>query len=351
MRVAVLSHDGLPDPRVERELATLVGAGMEPVLITTRCRGASIVEDFKCLTLPYRPTSKVNIGFEPWRTWARKALSKLLASVRPDVVLAVNLWPFVLSLPFGYPTVLDDHELLSLRYLYQWPRERGISYAYKVMKAYKGELSAVVNGRIITVSKRAALHYVSMGAGRVYVVENFPTREEYSRVTVGSKCIDFMYVGSDIFGGVSHRDNKPLISAAHKAKVQIHVVGIGESADPAVVPLGRASHMSVYRYISMAKFGLMVYRPHMRHVFTSANKVAMYMAGGAKPILTCSFIDMIERLEGNAIVVPCDDFERSLVDVLRSALDMETEPAKLSMFARERLVWDEKEFLSAVKSA
>ena len=113
MRILHVSHDGLPDWRVEKSALTSSNHGHD-VFFAGKKASENYRKDrvFKKI-YEIDWTAKAIYGVPYYWHAARNQLSKILKQVRPDVVHAHNLFSAKLAQDLGEHFVYDDHESWS----------------------------------------------------------------------------------------------------------------------------------------------------------------------------------------------------------------------------------------------
>jgi hypothetical protein len=112
LRILHISHDALPDWRIEKSALTLVRDGHQ-----ISFAGAKISDgyDRKIFSKIYEInwTSKARYGIPFYWRSVKKAFEKVLLDAKPDIVHAHNIFSAKMISEFGLPFVYDDHEYWS----------------------------------------------------------------------------------------------------------------------------------------------------------------------------------------------------------------------------------------------
>ena len=107
-----MSHEGLPDWRVEKSAISASKLGHEVIFAG---RKSPVSYDRKIFLKIYEVnwTAKARLGIPfYWRT-VKKQIEKLIRDVKPDIVHAHNIFSAKMISEFGVPFVYDDHEYWS----------------------------------------------------------------------------------------------------------------------------------------------------------------------------------------------------------------------------------------------
>ncbi|MDQ5870444.1 MAG: glycosyltransferase, partial [Thermoproteota archaeon] len=216
MKILHLSHESLPDWRVEKSAITGARIGHEVLFA-----GRKISENYdrNTFTKIYEMnwTAKARYGIPVYWRSVKKQFEKAIRDARPDVVHAHNIFSAKLVSEFGIPFVYDDHEYwskssevlneiedqnsetYSLRnskfidyFMNKLKRTKRRYVNQKVIKLWtKWEKELVTSCPTITVSEKIAeeLRLIGNTTNMVFVVPNFPLQSEVKDIKTPTRHI------------------------------------------------------------------------------------------------------------------------------------------------------------------
>ncbi|OYT39149.1 MAG: hypothetical protein B6U89_04520 [Desulfurococcales archaeon ex4484_58] len=361
MRIVFVSEDGLPDFRVEKMMNTLSNL-FDEIHFIGEFNGFS---DFKLEKQPVIHNIKwgrsVNLFLEPYYSWTKRRVRKILKHINPDLVIAVNLVSASMLDDQGIPVIMDYHEVWSLLLNYIEPPtfSRKIVHIFKKIKYPKIEEEMVKKYPTITFSKYVAKYFMEKyGVRDMIVVKNFPSCKEYGKIAFRELSCDkilFAYIGKKTlrFDGQTYRDIRPTLEALDKLwrnnrNFQVLVAGLRESTLPFIKPLGWLKHVELYDAISRAHVGILSYKPSPIQYLVDPNKAYIYMHSGAVPVITSTHKELLETINNKAFIVDADNYEESLVKTYNEILEMDCSllnsfRREVLDYARENLVWEKQD--------
>jgi hypothetical protein len=404
MRILHLSHDGLPDWRVEKSAWTSSKQGHEVFFA-----GKKVADGYRSMVFKeiYEIgwTAKALYGIPYYWHSVKNQLGRILKQVRPDVVHAHNLFSAKLVRDFGEHFVYDDHESWSKHSILlsemeesqaiqqQLPPQQYIgetnsgggsslvhtirSFATRTKKTAinrhainlwtKWERDVVASSAVtITVSNKIAHELKEVFEGdntersKVIIVPNYPTREETSdlRAPQYVERLSCVYSGSDgqIGGRGGRLPNRNMeglydvFDSNYRNKTgELKILGWqGEakafSASSRVEFSGFLPRKDMFREMASSSIGLLPWKRHWSHHFVNPNKVYEYAHAGLHVMCTSSFDTVIETLQGK-----CSTFEN--YNDLASQLEYYNENMEelykkrieIFNFAHDNLVWEKFE--------
>lgn len=371
MRIAVVSDYGLPDARVEKEIITLRKYGHEIVFVGPfRKTILAKNEGFKRFYLEWDRYSR--LGFFPYYGRLKRKLSKILSTINPDVVLAINIFAGIMVHELGYHMVLDDHELYSFEIRFKEDGKRLIDRIIekrKVKLYAEWENKISVEHPVVVVSNNMKRYYMEKGAKKVYVVKNYPALYEvktiaYREVPCGNRI--FAYIGGDISvkKTIQYRNLKEtikILKLLYERTKSFELIVIGDkelSSSEFIKSLGYLDHTEIYNILARVHYGILSWAPSRYHKICSLNKAYLYSHSGAIPIFTSSLEEMINEYQGLAIQIEKENFNENLLLVYENLLNMncnELNERRKSIFnfSRKNLIWEKQEndLLRAIKNA
>jgi len=248
-------------------------------------------------------------------------LRKWLGEVKPDILVAVNVIVGAMIHELSYPMVLDDHETYSLEALYDTGAK---GFVEKLVRSRKLKLFSKyerVIGEthpVIVVTEHSLEHYRKLGAGKVFIVKNYPAKPEIENTEfrdIDCKVKRFLYIGRDISPQrVDYcRDAKyawkQLLKYVSKGQAQVTVIGDpGVRSAKGIVSLGYIDHMRVYREGRYHHFGLLALKPTPYHKCCGLNRAYIMAHLGIVPIITKTYESVLKDLEKFLITVKKDQY-------------------------------------------
>lgn len=369
MRIAIVSDTGLPDARVEKEAITLTKLGHDVSIIGPRRDSPSILNktvygaNIKIYDTPW--TREARLKIEPYYSWLKRKIKKILTEIKADVVLAANIFAGIVVHELHYPMVLDDHELYSLEITEV--EHKGL--IKKIILLYKKRLFENLekiiahNHPIIVVSEKIKEYYLThygVPKGKIFVIKNYPTLVEVERIKfkeLDCRRIVMSYIGEDIikYKGRKYRDMRityEIIRRLYKKKNKITAIVIGSNIETSkpFTSLGYVEHMKIYDILASSHFGLLTWNPSRFHEYCNPNKPYMYAHAGAIPIITEDLRSVIEDFDKELIkLISTKNFRNSLYKLLENIVST-TECDKINSlryrilkYAKRKLLWDNYE--------
>jgi glycosyltransferase involved in cell wall biosynthesis len=376
MRVLHVSHESLPDWRIEKSAITAANMNNE-VFFVGRVSNSYTRKTFsKIYKISWGAKARLGLPFY-WHS-VKKQLERVLKETRPDVVHAHNIFSAKMVSEFEIPFVYDDHEFWSrlsmlLREMVlmrgtieneshksaslknmgiQLMRIRRIvinNYAIKLWTNWEKEI--VSSHPTITVSEQIAEQLRTIyHAKEVFVVPNFPM---YSEVKDFEKPhfidnLSSVYAGVEARGDITpaHRKIDGFISTFLEKDIgNLVIIGWNDkSTSNKVKYSGFLSRQDMFREMFNHSIGLIPWKRHWTHDFLSPNKAYEYAHAGLAVACTSSLNVIKQILKEHCITF--DDYEGMATKLLyfKENLD-ELYKRRLQIFnyARENLIWEKNE--------
>jgi len=349
MKILHLSHNGLPDMRVERAARTGKKEGhctffAGPLVKSTGLVGKSFDGYYK---LPFNKFANAKIPSH-WVALRRK-MSQVLNSCHPDLVHAHNIVAAKLASEFSIPFVYDDHEYCSKQCKVKariWkPNKMYIKWLWsKWEKEALRKASAT-----ITVSKTIAEEHKRF-CDYVFVTPNFPARAETESLKLSFNSDGYLssvYVGGDCSNPtlIPHRNVESFLQIFSHDGVGTLTV-IGDSNLPSsrnIKSVGFLAHPAMMKELTRHHIGLLPWKKHWFHRYCNPNKPYEYAHAGLL-VLTVSDLPCVTRCLGEYAVVFNDLYE--LKELLLYYADNQDEVrefrTKIRKFALRELTWEKK---------
>lgn len=115
MKILHVSDTPLPDVRIEKMAYTARRKGWETYFVGPPSAGFALGESSFREVLDVVPWNKwARLGIHPHYYWVKRKLAKTIASVKPDLVHAHNIFCAKMISELNIPFVFDDHEFYSM---------------------------------------------------------------------------------------------------------------------------------------------------------------------------------------------------------------------------------------------
>src|SRR5919106_1549610 len=195
MRVLHVSHESLPDWRIEKSAITASNRGNDVFFAGKLSNDYSRNSFIKIYKIDWN--AKARLGLPFYSDSIKKQIDQVLKETKPDVIHAHNIFSAKMVSEFGLPFVYDDHEYWPVYVKRQsevsrqnqqnirWPRTIARKFmrehlASKAVKLWtKWEQEIVSSHPTITVSEQIATDLrTNYNAKDVFVVPNFPMFSE-----------------------------------------------------------------------------------------------------------------------------------------------------------------------------
>ena len=376
MRVLHVSHESLPDWRIEKSAITAANTNNEVFFVGRVSNSYNRKTFSKIYKINWGAKARFGLPFY-WHS-VKKQLERVLKETSPDIVHAHNIFSAKMVSEFEIPFVYDDHEFWSrlsmlLREMVimrgtivdeshksaslknlgnQLMRIRRIvinNYAIKLWTNWEKEI--VSSHPTITVSEQIAEQLRTIyHAKKVFVVPNFPM---YSEVKDFEKPHFIDSLSSVYAGGDGHNIDKypnrniDDLNYTFLRKDIGNLVIIGwndKSTSNKVKYSGFLSRQDMFREMFNHSIGLIPWKRHWTHDFLSPNKAYEYAHAGLAVACTSSLNVVKQILKEHCITF--DDYEGMATKLMyfKENLD-ELYKRRLQIFnyARENLIWEKNE--------
>ncbi|HZA07832.1 MAG TPA: glycosyltransferase [Nitrososphaeraceae archaeon] len=372
-----MSHEGLPDWRIEKSAISASKLGHE-VVFAGRKNPISYNRNTFLKIYEVNWTAKARLGIPFYWHAVKKQIEKIIKDVKPDIIHAHNIFSAKMISEFGFPFVYDDHEYWSRssRLLIEMAERltlrstkgdiakyiaidlpthlRRISinkYSIRLWTNWEKEL--VSSTPTITISNRIAEELRLVGnsnnTNRVFVVPNFPMKWEVQAL---EKPYFHTTLSSAYAGGDGHNKEKyPNRNMDGLTDIftnydigHLTIIGWeGESAGK-VRYTGFVSRQAMYNEMSKHSIGLIPWKKHWSHVFTSPNKPYEYAHAGLFVMCTSCLKPVSETLKENCITFENYNDLVSQLKYFKENLDeLYNKRLKIFEFARNSLIWENYE--------
>jgi glycosyltransferase involved in cell wall biosynthesis len=386
LRVLHVSHESLPDWRVEKSAITGLKLGYrvsfagKPGNNTNGTKFANIYE--------IEWNSKARLGIPYYWERVKNQLKKILKQEAPDIVHSHNLYSAKLISELGVPFVFDDHEYWSMsskillemdyqpfqssirtqkigksemskitfkRRMSRIRRRLIDRYAIRKWSAWEKELISTTP--IIVVSETIAKDYERQRSARPFLVPNYPIWSEIEAVRSPTyqAPVDCIYSGGDGNDKVMYpqRQMDGLFELFENNKrYPLTIAGWSDPSFSNLRFVGFLSRPEMFDEMSRHTVGLLPWKKHWAHHYTNPNKPYEYAHAGLVVMCTSSIHPVIESLQDC-----CVTFE-DYPDLMKKLDYLQGRPEELynlrkrtRELAREKLTWEkhEDQIISAYK--
>jgi glycosyltransferase involved in cell wall biosynthesis len=376
MRILHVSHESLPDWRIEKSAITASNRGNDIFFAGKLSNDYSRNSFTKIYNITWN--AKARLGLPFYTDSIKKQLDQVLKETKPDVIHAHNIFSAKMVSEFGIPFVYDDHEYWSRlsQLLKEIARAKDLdgestrhkgyskmmlgkatnirrslinSYAIKLWTKWEQEI--VSSHPTITVSEQIATDLrTNYNAKDVFVVPNFPM---FSEVRDFEKpryhdSLSSVYAGGDgnNIDKYPNRDidNLDTTFLQHGIGDLVVIGWNAKSPSTRVRYMGFLPRQEMYREMFNHSVGLVPFKRHWSHVYISPNKAYEYAHAGLVVLSTSGF-EPINAILGEHCIT-FEDYEdmASKLKYFKENLDeLYNRRLRLFEFAREYLIWEKNE--------
>jgi len=379
LRILHLSHDGLPDWRVEKSALSASIRGHEVVFGGTRPINPITKIFSKVYEFDLPEGAKFGIPF--YLNNVKKQIEKIIKDVRPDIIHGHNIFVAKIISAFGIPFVYDDHEYTSVfaRALAEPVKIKDVYYKktlksnsstritqtkkrirklawnhllkYRAVKLWsKWEREVLSTNCPVIVTNENVAHELRNNRhniDKVFAVPNCPMRMESNDLEkpLFHSSLSSVHAGIDSSGIHAHRnlDGLPEIYMNHEIGDLI-MIGMNGESSLKIKCFGILPRQSMYKEMMKHSIGLMAYKKHWYHQYNSTNKAYEYAHAGLYVLCTSSFDPIIESFKGKCGIFEDYDGLASQLEYYRDDPEaLYKKRIKSFEFARNNLVWEKFE--------
>jgi Glycosyltransferase Family 4 len=383
LRILHLSHESLPDWRVEKSALTASNLGHEVIFAGRKLANYDRRIFSKIYEIQWN--AKARLGLPLYWHSVKKQFDKLLKESRPDLIHAHNIFSAKMASEFGLPFVYDDHEYWSRQSILLNEMINSVSQGNDkpkaVMDSYisinslakirrilinnyairlwtKWEREIVSSHPTITVSDQIATELrANYNTNKVLVVPNFPMKSEVKDIEKPQfhNRLSCVYAGGD-----GHNiDKYPNRNIDNIDRTFIDydigdltIIGWSNKSSAKVKYTGFLPRQYMYKEMFNHSVGLIPWKPHWSHIFVSPNKAYEYAHAGLFVMCSSSLKVVIENLKEHCGLFEDYDDMASKLAYFKENLD-ELYSRRLSTYhyAHDSLIWDknEKNIITAYK--
>ncbi|MGB8936232.1 MAG: glycosyltransferase [Candidatus Nitrosopolaris sp.] len=366
LRILHLSHESLPDWRIEKAAISALNNSHEVVFAGKYQKDYNNKTFSEIYNLVWTAKARFGIPFY-WRS-VKKQLEKIIRQARPDIVHAHNLFSAKMMSEFDIPFVYDDHEywpiqarllkeigdLSSLdKSFFHSPRRirRKFINNYAIKLWTKWESEVVSSRPTITVSSKIAeeMKMTVGNTGKIFVLPNYPLRAEASsfRKPRPHARLSCTYAGGDAHNKEKYphlnREGLPELFS-NRDMGDLAIIGSEGLPSENVRYTGYLKRDSMYVEMSEHSIGLIPFKKHWSHPYLNPNKAYEYANAGLYVMCTSSLTAIQETLKEN-----CSTFEdyETLVPQLEYFKNnpeaLYSKRLRIFEFAQANLIWEKYE--------
>ncbi|NOJ32850.1 MAG: hypothetical protein DA329_12005 [Candidatus Nitrosocosmicus sp.] len=362
MRILHLSDSSLPDWRVEKSAYSSKKRGDEVYF------GGNNPFNHKSI---FNKVYNVN-----WSTRARnkfpfywnsvkKQVIDVIKEVKPDIIHAHNIFSAAIVKEIDdYPLVYDNHEYWTMytktqletfeshkrrgndefKHLSQNLFRKQINNRFARIWS-KAEKELVEEQPTITVSNSIVEDLLKIGK-KIYLVPNFPTIKEVESIPepIYHESTSSVYAGVESKGQftVSHRNIDGLFSIFENSNIgQLFVLGWSDNSSKKVIFRGYLNKEQMYQEMQNHSIGLIPFRKHWFHQYSSPNKAYEYAHAGLFVLNTLGLKSITETLQEHCMQFEnYSDLVAKLGELFEDLNKLHKKRLKVYKFARNHLLWE-----------
>ncbi|HEY7081897.1 MAG TPA: hypothetical protein VH500_19560 [Nitrososphaeraceae archaeon] len=368
MKILHLSDSSLPDWRIEK--SALSSKKMDDSIYFGGPRNSSYNSIFdKIYDISWTSRSRNRLPFH-WNS-VKKQMLNTIRELRPDIIHAHNIFSAAMVTEIGdYPLVYDDHEYWSMyakikleAYSDYWSNKKGglsnIKNSGKkfvldlVHKRFakiwsKSEKDIVMNNPTITVSKPIIDEFIKFSK-KIYLVPNFPGTTETENIPEPKyhDTLSSVYAGNQMRGPIKpkHVDLEGFFNLFEQNNIgKLSVLGWDGDSTSNVIFQGHLNRIQMYSEMQKNSVGLIPFKKHWFHPFSSPNKAYEYAHAGLLVMNTSDLISITANLREHCIQFEnYEDLTRKLCDLSNDLEELYSKRLNLYRFARNNLLWEKFE--------
>ena len=374
MKVLHLSHNGLPDWRIEKSAMTACKNGYKTFFAGDKQANDCVTSAFsKTFEIDWfaggkiGPNSGAKLGLPYYWGLVKKRIRAIIEETRPDIIHAHNIYSGKMALQLKLPFVYDDHEYWSKQasltgirrnssFFTRMPRTLARHYVQRLWSSWEEEI--VTTTPVITVSESIIDDFKARYQNdKLFLLPNFPTRmeiQDFGQPRKHTKLIS-IYAGVEaLHKNVPHRniDGFPELFESNDIGGLV-LIGPKAQSSAKVRYTGFLKREDMFSEMANGSIGILPWKKHWFHQYANPNKVYEYAHAGLFVISTSSLKMVTNALKENCATF--DDYE-CLVSQLQTMNDdldeLYNKRIKIFEFARSNLVWEiyERNIFSAYQA-
>ena len=385
MRILHLSHEGLPDWRIEKSALSALKFGHQVMFGGVNSTNYDRRVFSNIYVIDWTLGARFGLPFH-WNS-VKKQVKQVVEQSKPDVVHAHNIFAAKMISELGIPLVYDDHEYWSVyaRALAEKPIPYkksakliadDISPVKKIIRKVvwntilrhravklwtKWEYDLVSSVPTIVTTRRAAEELkalVKNNSNLLFVVPSFPMKcEVKTKKPTFHSILSSVYAGGDTLGNGTqpHRNMDGLIDVFNNNNIgSLTLIGVKGESSKKVKCLGFLSREAMYDEMFKHSIGLMPNRRHWLHQYRDANKPYEYAHAGLLVMFVSSYESVISNFNGNCCTFEdYDEMTQQLLYFKSNLEELYNRRLRTLAYARNELIWEnyERNILCAYRHA
>ena len=321
-------------------------------------------------------TAKARYGIPFYWNSVKKQIMAIIKDAKPDLVHAHNIFSAKMVSELNLPFVYDDHEywskhsqfLTEMEKLTQLTKQKMNSFEFLILDAIRKTKRNLLNRRAIhlwtrwekdlvssiptiTVSDEIAkeLQIIGNSPNKVFVVPNFPMKfeiENFEKPSFHAK-LSSVYAGSDGHNKQQfpNRNIDGLYDVFFNQDIgNLTIIGWDGRSTDKIRYAGYLDRQVMYKEMTNHSIGLIPFKKHWSHYYTSPNKSYEYAHAGLFVMCISSLKPVREILKEHCITFEDSPDMASKLLYFKENLD-ELYGKRLKMFnyAHDNLIWEKNE--------
>lgn len=298
----------------------------------------------------------------------KKQITSIIKEVKPDIIHAHNIFTATVVKEIDdYPLVYDNHEYWTmytktqletfgcskklqhhdLKYLAQNLYRNQINNRF-VRVWTNAEKELVEEHPTITVSNSIIDDLLKISK-KIFLVPNFPTFKEVESIPepIYHESPSSVYAGVESTGHftVSHRNIDGLFEIFEQSDIgRLFVLGWNANSSDKVVFRGYLNKIQMYSEMQNHSLGLIPFKKHWFHQYSSPNKAYEYAHAGLFVLNTPGLKSIGETLQEHSLQFDnYTDLETKISELFDDMDDLHIRRLKIYRFARNNLLWEHYE--------
>jgi len=353
MQILSLSHNPLPDSRVEKAAYTV--KKNEHTIFFAGPQIRNFAFPFKIFEKTYLIPSKTvaNLKIPPYWNRLKKSLEKVILECKPDLIHAHNIIAGKLACELNVPFIYDDHEYwsISLKAKKKTRIHHILSHPYKQWLINRWEKEILEKAAaVITTAETVAKEHRKYNS-HVFVVPNFPSLMESKAIRINkveTRHLSSVYLGKDCTQPQLYRNVTGLTDLFTQNEIGTLII-IGDNKLPMkqpIISLGFLPHQEMMNEMTKHQIGLLPWKKHWLHKYKDPNKPYEYAHAGLLILSVSDIPNVLNNIKDKEIIKTFDDY-KGLLELLTYYKDnieeiIEMKP-KIRNYALKNLIWEKNE--------
>jgi hypothetical protein len=362
MRILHLSDSSLPDWRIEKSAYSSKRRGDEVYFGGNNPFGHKSIFN-NVYNVNWSSKSRNKFPFY-WNS-VKKQIYNIIKQVKPDIIHAHNIFSAAVVKEIDdYPLVYDNHEYWTMYTKTQietfgHPKKQGNNALKQLTQTLfrnrinnrfariwsKSEKELVEEKPTITVSNSIVEDLLKIGK-KIYLVPNFPTFKEVEPIPEPTchESTSSVYAGVESKGRftVSHRNIDGLFSIFENSNIgRLFVLGWSDNSSNRVIFRGYLNKNKMYQEMQNHSIGLIPFKKHWFHQYSSPNKAYEYAHAGLFVLNTLGLKSITETLQEHCMQFEnYSDLETKIGELFEDLNKLHKKRLKAYRFARNHLLWE-----------